>query len=216
MPADNSSLLKFFGLLRGPARPIKSFYLPATPPRKFPPRRLPRLHNEVIIRLICEAGMQTVFPFLFGQTDGYPNDVASFDEVIKNMSTDRLFVIKRPIKIDTSSDPPLYFTLHTTPPSTASTYNFLIDLLGQLVSHRQQLKVEFDEIGAYWVRLRNATPYREHAFYKDVTVHVHHIFELVAIVYAETDEDIDAQYQYGWMGEFVRKLLEGDSEARVE
>jgi hypothetical protein len=159
MPADNSSLLKFFGLLRGPARPIKSFYLPATPPRKFPPRRLPRLHNEVIIRLICEAGMQTVFPFLFGRTDGYPNDVASFDEVIKNMSTDRLFVIKRPIKIGTSSDPPLeqtlkleyrfsqnllqriYFTLHTTPPSTASTYNFLIDLLGQLVSHRQELKV---------------------------------------------------------------------------
>jgi hypothetical protein len=229
MPLDGSHWWNLLSTLRGAQKPAKSLYLPTNPPRKFPPRTLPLLPSEAIINLAAVVGFQTIFPFVFGDKEGYPNDIPSFDAVIQEMSTDRSFVINRPLVMSLSEDSKVTqsfklqcrfsqhllervnATLKGVHPSIASPYNFLVDLLGQAFSHRDKLRIQVDDVGAHWVRLRKTPPYRKGSFYENVTVHVHHVLELIDIVYGETDDDIDTEYQYEWMAGIIRDFMEGRS-----
>ena len=226
MPSALTSLNKFLAALRGPPAPIKSFYLPATPRPKFPPRTYDYLTPEIVVEIVTNAALQTIFSTDTNgaQPDGTGN---SLNAVLREMAHDRAHVIFRKISIKVEIEPAVVETfrveyrfsdhllkrigdlLANYPGTKASPYNFVLDLVLQVVNNRNLLTVGFDEHAACWVRLRNAPPYREHAFYRDVTILLQHMGNLIDVVYGEIDNDIDTDYHFEWMRELVTKLYRG-------
>lgn len=219
-------LRRILRILQGSLTPAKSLYLPASPYPKFPPRTLPPLPSDLLLNLACEIGPQTIFSFKFEEDAGYPDSIDSFNDVISEMRKDRAFIIKRSciLTIDSESRVSHEFRLeyrfsqpliertyssstHSNDPKL-SPFDYLFDLTAQLASHRRSIKIHTDELGANWLRLRDANPYREHCCFRNVTVHIHYIGDLIGIVYGESDEDIDTGYQYEWMIPIVKEYLD--------
>src|SRR5689334_5929616 len=88
----------FFSNIRRPPDPIVSFYLPAVPSRKFPPPPMYRLPRAVVSMFVV-SGLEAMFPFRFGDKEGYPRDKQSFNETIDQMLEDRDFVFKREVVV---------------------------------------------------------------------------------------------------------------------
>jgi hypothetical protein len=216
----------FFSSINRKPDPIESFYLPAVPTRKFPPQLAHRLPNEVITAFVL-SGFEATFPFQFGDTTGEPKNKEAFNAVINNMLNDREFVFKRSILVTPAADennPKSFqveyrFSQHllrrnqiivdSVTTSIITQYNFLLDLMGQLATHRDALNIERDELGAWWCRLRKAPPYREGSFFSNVTALVHAATPgRIMIIFGEMDSDIDAQDQYGWMSQAIRSALD--------
>ena len=211
-------------LVRGPSKPLDSFYLPIAPPVKFPPRPAYRLPDE-IIRSIVASGFEAMFPFKFGDLSGEIRTKEEFNGAVERMQADRDFVIKRPAKIavglEEIEDIEVQYrfsqhllsrnavALFQVPRSIASQYNFLVDLVVQISMREDLLQCEIGEVGAYLFRLRNVEPYRENAFFTDATILVHHAGNIIDIIYGERDSDIDNDYEYGWLADFVRDMLRG-------
>jgi hypothetical protein len=216
----------FFSSLSQKLDPVQSYFLPAVPTRKFPPQLPFRLPKDAI-SMFALSSFEAMFPFEFGDTTGDPKDKASFNLAIDEMLKDREYVFKRTITVIPSKDEKnkkefrteYRFSQHLlrrnqvildrVSTSVATQYNFLLDLMGQLLTHRDDLSIQVDELGAYWVRLRKAKPYRERSFFSDVTALVHTPGPgSVNIVFGETDSDIDVEYQYGWMSSFIRSIID--------
>jgi hypothetical protein len=224
------SIGRLIASLRGPQEPLKSLYLPGIPRPKFPPRTTPRLPRELLLELGCDIAYQTIFPFRTRDNTGYPNSISSFNAVVKDMLHDRTIVMHRQLVIQVEQTPKaaqefrlqyrfsdhliqrvdhrLYLAGY---PPEVTPYNFLIDLIAQLIAKQDQIKVQYDELGAAWLRLRRVPPYRKHSFFTDVTVLIHQVVNLIDIIYAETDDDIDTHYHYEWMSEFISTAFAKDS-----
>jgi hypothetical protein len=145
------------------------------------------------------------------------------------MSTDRELVIKSPVKITISTTPPTnadlqleycfatkllerltnasYNDLNTFP----YFYHFLIDLIAQNVTYRDDLQISEDDSGNTWLRLRGKTPYRERGFYSDTTTLVNRVGSLVRIIFAEKDDDVDNWYRYEWISGHLKEVLATES-----
>ncbi|MDA9520166.1 hypothetical protein XI06_07325 [Bradyrhizobium sp. CCBAU 11434] len=173
------------------------------------------------------SGFEATFPFEFGNTTGEPKDKAGFNLAINKMLGDREFVFKQRIVVAPAAAErnkkefrvEYLFSQHLLrrnqaildrlSTSVATQYNFLLDLMCQLSTHHENLDIQVDEVGAYWIRVRKAKPYRENSFFSDVTALVHTIGpSVVKVVFGETDSDIDVEYQYGWMSQFIRSTLD--------
>jgi hypothetical protein len=205
--------------------PAKSLFLPLVPLRKFPPSDPIILPDAVLLSLVTDIAFQTLFPFHFGQHSPPISSEEGFHNYIKDMISDRELVFKRSIRIvldESKLDADLQLEycfasgfLHrlvSQMPLLVSSdkpyfYHLLVDLIAQVQSKSETLSVNRDDVGNYWLRLRNASPYRTNSFFSNVTIIAQNIRSLVRIVFAEKDEDFDAWYHYEWLSPFIKGVL---------
>jgi hypothetical protein len=204
----------------------ESLFLHLVPKRKFPPLNTFLLPDEVLLPIVTTVALQTLFPFKFEPKNSlaFPN-AAAFHLYIVKMSTDRELVIKRQLQFVVSQSPTLTADLRleygfpikllerikSSPYQDLNEisyfYHFLVDLVLQLYQNEDSIRIERDADGNNWLRIRNASPYRENGFFSDVTVLVSNIGNLVKVVFGEKDSDIETWYRYEWISLHLKEAL---------
>jgi hypothetical protein len=218
-------LWRLFKGISSPNTASRSLYLPLPPRAKNSIFRQIEFPDSIFHDLIVGT-VEVLFPFLV-EKRGSPETSEEFDKIVRQMANDRDFVFYTPTTFfrhdpTTSEDKQVQIRMehgfaqlllkrvislvdfarlpNVTP------YNFLIDLVLQAAQNAPRFQIRRDELGYYWLILRDAVPYRDNSFFVDVTILIQSIGNIVRVIIAEKEEDIDSWYRYEWLSLHMKDI----------
>jgi hypothetical protein len=215
----------------------KKVFLPLTARAKFPPPVPPGAPAGAVLQLALGAIGNIFLGFLKerGSTRAVISSVDSFNEQARLMLEDRDYVINMDVQFEyqypgqaTVKSAITRFEVRfaqsllrrinhiiaAAPGVAVTPYNFLVDLVVQIIMKQRELHERRDENLHDWFVLAGAEPYREGSFFTEGVVFAKTLQHLLTVTIGETEGDIDSWVRYGFQGELARRLLRGDGPVR--
>ncbi len=208
----------------------KKVFLPLIARAKFPPPVPPTAPAAALLELILPAVDNIFLTFLKkeGSAGEVISDIDSFNEQARLMLEDRDYVINMDVKFEYQypGQPAVNSTITRFEIRFAQTllkrinaiisaatgaevtpYNFLVDLVLQILTNPRQLQQRRDENLHDWFVLEGAKPYRKGSFFTEGVVFAKTLRHLLTVTIGETENDIDSWVRYGFQAELARNLL---------
>jgi hypothetical protein len=201
----------------------KQVYVPLVARAKYPPARDPRLSADEALALVLD-GMRRLLTL--GSEGSEQEDVKRHVDALnahaRSMLADRDFVVHMSIQSEQQARVTLTrfeirfsqrllrridALIAAMSETEVSPFNFLFDLVMQLLLKRADLEPRRDEHLSYWYFLRGAEPYRKGSLLTEGVIFVRVIGEIVTAVVGELEEDIEAWTRYGLFNEMAREAL---------